>query len=135
MCAMRYVFLLCLFMFACEKDQSPLSSESISIIPISMGAEDHYTFKVINNLDKTIWYSGYQQGSPIYATQIISDTGWVYSGPGWCGTGLTKIEFRPGSSFTISVLKPDTDREWRVGIYYYYHYDDNGEYLWSRQVK
>jgi hypothetical protein len=122
-------------MLACEKDLSPLGPESISIVPISMSAEDYYTVKVINNLDKTLWYSGYQEGSPIYTTHILSDTGWVYSGPGWCGTGLIKVVFNPGSHFTISVLKPDTKRVWRVGIYIYSDYDDNGEYLWSRQVK
>ena len=99
-----------------------------------MGAEDYYTFRVINNRDKTLWYSGYQEGSPIYTTQVLSDTGWVYSGQGWCGTGLTMIEFSPGSSFTISVIKPESIRVWRVGIYYYDE-NDIGAYCWSRQVE
>ena len=69
------------FLIACENGVSP---DSIDIQLIHTGKIDGeiYEFMILNNSSSPVWYTGYGKESPLYITSILSDTGWVISGPG-----------------------------------------------------
>jgi len=128
------ILIICCF-FSCDRNFNPLipkgNGEEITIIFNSQIDRQFYEFQVINNLKEPVWYFGYQKGSPMYSTQIFSENEWKDSGPGWCGTGLEKIEFRPRESFSVNVRKPYTDGLWRAGVYIYLNSEESGQYYWS----
>ena len=136
----RMIFFSILFfsLISCLRDTNPINStvdnDGIIINSTGQSQDGIYKFKISNTQESSVWYLGYQEHSPIYTTQVLSDTGWVYSGLGWCGTGLMKIEFNPGDSFMIDVKKPDTNRPWRAGILIYINIEDNDRYSWSNVI-
>ena len=130
-----YVILIFCSLYSCERNFNPVlpnvNDEEIAIIFTRQIDRQFYEFQVINNLKEPVWYLGYQKGSPIYSTQIFSENEWKHSGPGWCGTGLERIEFSPRESFLINIIKPDTDSHWRVGIHIYLNFEENSQLYWS----
>jgi hypothetical protein len=129
-----FIISIIFYFISCNTDSSPLgyidSGYIVSVVPTGRSQNGFVEFKFSNTLDDTLWYWGYNKNSPLYLTQIFSDTGWVYYG-GWCGTGVRKIEFAPYESFRVNVIKPSPNTAWRVGIYTFRDVDGVGEYSWS----
>ena len=126
------------FFLSCERNSNPLTSFGYEDIAIAVaGKSDNNIYNVIitNHFRQAVWYSGYQKGSPIYSTQVYSESGWSGAGPGWCGTGVERIKFNPGETFSRNVMKPETEGLWRVGIYIYTNSEQDGKYYWSLEIK
>ncbi|MCF8374568.1 MAG: hypothetical protein K9H64_23320 [Bacteroidales bacterium] len=125
--------LLAIMTISCEKDK-PLIDGELSIYFTGQTLNENYEFILSNKTNKPVAYWGYEEGFPIYQLSVLSDTGWVDSGPGWCGTGLSEIMLNAGDSFTISVYKPIDYQTWRVGLHIYLENDEEGQLLWSEAV-
>jgi hypothetical protein len=58
----------------------------------------------------------------------------VNNGPGWCGTGLRKLELSPGGSFPIDIFNPEDSLSWRLGLFIFYDDPSEEEILWSEEI-
>ena len=103
------------FLIACEDGVSPELSD-IQIEYTGNRDGKNYEFVIVNNSSSPVWYTGYGKESPLYITSILSDTGWVSSGPGWCGTGLMDVKLEVEEIFKINISKPNTNYQWRVAL-------------------
>ena len=128
-------FLFLVSIFSCETGLAPsgvINHEERVLIWSTGNSYDRIVqFKFQNTLEDTLLYLGYSKGSPLYAIQISSDTGWVNVGR-WCGTGTKELEFAPKESFLVDVHEPCYDRPWRVGLYTYLINEQAGKYSWSK---
>jgi len=126
-------FLILISFWACKKDLSPIGQD-LSITFTKYVENEMYEFEVANNLLEPAQYYGYSEESPIFLRSVMSDTGWVMKGLGWCGTGLYKISLNPSQSIHIKVPKPEEYDTWRVGIQFYFESDEEGHIIWSEAL-
>jgi hypothetical protein len=123
-----------IYFVSCSTNFSPIVDVSreytVSIEPTGKSENGFIEFKFSNTINETLWFIGYSKNSPLYLTQIMSDTGWVYYG-GWCGTGTKLFQFAPFKSFYLNVVAPSRNTTWRVGLYTLREVDGDGEYNWS----
>ncbi len=123
-----------LYYMSCSTGIYPLGYHdidySVLIEPTGKSQERFVEFRFSNLTDDTLWYWGHSKNSPIYLAQVMGDSGWAYY-LGWCGTGITKIQFAPHKSFKVNVMKPSTNRAWRVGLQIYRDVEGDGKDNWS----
>jgi len=126
------ITLMFIVFFSCEKDTSPLG-KYISVHYTSKIDSVTHEFRISNDSKISGWYHGYREGSPLYWYSVLTDSGWVKRTPGWCGTGVSEINFGSGDSFFMQIYKPVKSESWRLGIHIFYDFDQDGEIFWSQE--
>lgn len=121
------------FMIACENEVSPSLSE-IQLKHTGNGDGDNYEFLILNNSSSPVWYIGYGKESPLYITSFLSDSGWVSSGAGWCGTGLMDVKLEDKEAIKFNVGKPNNNYKWRVALLMKKDKTENAKEYWSNTL-
>ena len=132
----KYILLLFVitFLIACENGVSPDSSD-IQLIHTGKIDGENYEFMILNNSSSPVWYTGYGKESPLYITSILSDTGWVFSGPGWCGTGLMDVKLEVRETFKFNIRKPNNNNKWRGALLMKKDINEEEKEYWSHTLK
>ena len=131
---LSFLILSIFYIISCSTGIYPLEPSKdnydVLIAPTGKSEDIFVEFGFTNITDNTLWYWGYSENSPMYLAQVRSDSGWVHY-LGWCGTGLRKIPFHPYRSFKINVMKPSTNKAWRVGLQVFRGVEGGVEEYWS----
>lgn len=72
------------------------------------------SFLLINDSTEIIEFWGYDEKSPLYSSEVLTDTGWTYLMWNWCGTGASPVKFSPGDRIKFITPLPNIDCTWRV---------------------
>lgn len=129
-----FIILVPLLIFSCNGDNNPFESidseYKILIEPTGKSGNGLFEFRFRNVSAESAGYHAYSKSSPLYLTQVMTDTGWVNQ-IGWCGTGVSTYYLAPYESITVDILRPDNSLMWRVGLYTTCQSDESYEISWS----
>ena len=133
------LILLLIFSASCDRSLNALdptdSDVVIRFLGKDTGENESSEFLFYNGSQAPVYFMGYGPEGPIYSIEVQSDTGWVNSSPGWCGTGLVLHELAPGSSFKFNAYLNDNYSDWRVGIWLYDRIGDIDRLVCSNAVQ
>jgi len=72
------------------------------------------SFLIVNDTTATVNFWAYGGETPLYSTEVLTDSGWTYLMHSWCATGASSIEFKAGARKRFVTSLPNYDCTWRV---------------------